>query len=212
MKKTLVLFFTIFLCVMNGACLTTMMYQSKKTPLNETLTGFLVTEDQQKLIFVGQHYHYIFPLPYDLKNILAWSGRGKLEAKNLHFVISKGNVINGSYSLAPIDSRTLTDDDRQFLLIHRFGSGVNLSNPSFIYNGQLSQGTVYDAGHFQLPSVVAFNKPYHLSIYYDYSSATVGKILLTPLTIAADGVITVVGVAAAVVIAPIALVDMAVHH
>lgn len=256
MKKSLILLFTIFLCVMNGACLTSALYSSNKPPLNETITGFLVTADQKQLIFVGQHYHYIFPLPDDLKNILAWSGRGQLEASNLHFTISRGNVINGSYRLELADQVAVSNDDLSFLLAHGFTSSrtflseklklkqnVNSKLPAWVdpkilppqglntngfslqpsenidaplaYNGKLAQGAVYDVGHFQLPSLVAFKEPYHLSIDYNYSSVTVGKILLTPLTLATDGVIVVVGATGAVVVgvvaAPIALIGSLAH-
>jgi hypothetical protein len=236
LKKSLVLFGALFLCVMSGACLTMAMYNQKKAPLNEEISGFLVTENGQQIVFIGKHSHYIFPLPDDLKQILAWSGHAQLDAKPSNFVISRGNTIKGTYTLTLQNGEVLTLDDQSFLRSHGFREEIHHAEMKrifldanqllqskqrlpddydyqrYTYLGHLTQGTVYDAGKFELPQLQSFKTPYQLFITYDYASVgqVVGRTLLTPITVAADGVSVVIG---GVVLLPIFLVaEGSSHH
>lgn len=195
MKRSLHLLITVFLAIIASGCLTSELYKIKKESFNEELTGFLITQDQKQVVLVGQHYHYIFPMDNDLKSILQWPNRSKLRASHLSFVMSKNNIINGTYLLK--NESTLSDDDKALLLANHFKVR---NNGEYYYVGKLSQGTVYESGNFKLPEAQSFKKPYYLNISYDYatSSQTLTKIVMTPLTITADGIDTIVGTIIAV--------------
>ncbi len=209
---------SLVLCVMSGACVTHELYsKSVKTsvPMNkpsfeEEVSSFLITNDQQELVIVGKEHHYIFPLYNDLREILMWSGRSKIMATNLHFVISKDNKINGYYELKARDWATLTKADKTFLDEHNF---YLRDVKELMRLGRLTNGTVYSAGKFKMPAGQSFNQPYFVNISYDYATAgavagthvanagaVAERVLLTPLAIAADGAIVVGAVAASPVI------------
>jgi len=257
LQKTLTLFGALILCVMSGACLTAGLYQGKKAPLQEQITGFLINPAQQQIVFVGQKHHYIFPLPDDLKQVLMWPGHRMFNTRELDFVISRGNHINGSFSLMVDEGTQLSIEDQQFLLSHGFkamvapvskahmttkiktaeqlfqadqpfGIGHNyipaphddtderirnstLGYSRFEMQGQLHQGTVYEAGKFSLPQMETLQTPLPLTISYDYASTgqVISRVLLTPLSVAADGVSVVVGT---VVLLPIYAISMEMHY
>ncbi len=201
MKRSLHLLITVLLSIIASGCLTSELYQLKKESFNEELTGFLITQDQKQVVLVGQRYHYIFPMDNTVKNTLQWSNRSKLRATNLHFVISKNNIINGTFLLKSENDAVLSDNDKAFLLTNHFKirtDGV------YYFAGKLSQGTVYESGSFKLPEAQAFKKPYYLNISYDYATTgqTLTKILVTPLAVAGDGIDTVVG---AIIAAPLGI-------
>jgi len=200
MKRSLHLIITVFLAIIASGCLTSELYKIKKESFNEKLTGFLITQDQKQVVLVGQHYHYIFPMDNDLKSILQWSNRSKLRASHLSFVMSKNNIINGTYLLK--NETTLSNDDKALLLANHFKVR---NNGEYYYVGKLSQGTVYESGNFKLPETQSFKKPYYLNISYDYATTgqTLTKILVTPLAVAGDGIDTVVG---AIIAAPLGIV------
>ncbi|MDE2420286.1 MAG: hypothetical protein KGO49_03770 [Gammaproteobacteria bacterium] len=189
------------LSIIVGGCLTSELYQLKKESFNEKLSGFLITQDQKQVVLVGQRYHYIFPMDNTIKNTLQWSNRTKLRATNLHFVISKNNVINGTFLLKSETNAVLSDSDKIFLLANDFKIR---SDGIYYFAGKLSQGTVYESGNFRLPEAQSFKKPYYLNISYDYATTgqTLTKILMTPLAVAGDGIDTVVG---AIIAAPLGI-------
>lgn len=195
MKRSLHLLIVTFLCILASGCLTSELYELKKESFNEELRGFLITQDQKQVILIGQRYHYIFPMDNDLKNILAWPNRSKLRATRLSFVISKNNVINGTYLLK--NESLLSNDDQALLLANHFKVR---NNGEYYFVGKLSQGAVYESGNFKLPEEQSFKRPYYLNISYDYATTgqTLTKILVTPLAVAADGIDTVVGTIIAV--------------
>jgi hypothetical protein len=211
MKRPLMILFSLFACVMSGACLTTELYSkpikhaNSQVSFNEDVKSFLITNDQRQLVIIGQKNHYIFPLNHDLREILMWNGRSKVMATGLNFVISKNNKINGSYHLKPREMATLTEADQTFMAEHGFKVAAN-ANKEWVYTGRLSDGTVYDAGQFKMPAGQSFNEPYHLKISYDYdrdyayARGYAERALLTPVAVAADGLIVVGAVVASPII------------
>lgn len=197
MQKSSRILILFFFGIINTGCLTSELYNIKKESFNEEVRGFLITQDQKQLILVGLHYHYIFPMGDDLNNILTWSDHSKLRATRLNFVISKNNVINGTYLLKNENNASLSTRDKAFLLANHFQL---MSNGQYSYIGKLSQGLVYKPGNFKLPEIQSFKKPYYLEISYDYATSgqTITKVLVTPLAVAADGINTVLGAIVAV--------------
>ena len=214
MKKPLMILLSLVLCVMSGACVTHELYSKSikssvphnKPSINEEVSSFLITNDQQQLVIIGKEHHYIFPLYNDLRDVLTWSGRSKIMATQLSFVISKDNKINGFYHLKTRDGATLTIADKAFLDEHDFDLN---DNHEYIRPGQLKNGTVYSAGKFKMPAGQSFNQPYSVNISYDYVSArdaakvygantgaVAERVLLTPLAVTADGLIVVGAVVA----------------
>lgn len=195
------IFMILFLCLINVGCLTSELYKIKKESFNEEVRGFLITQDQKQLVLVGLHYHYIFPMSDDLKSILTWSNHSKLRATRLNFVISKNNVINGTYLLKSENNAPLSNNDKAFLLENHFQL---MTSGQYGYIGKLSQGLVYQTGNFKLPEMQSFKKPYYLEVSYDYATTgqTLTKVLVTPLAAAADGINTVLG---AIVVVPLGI-------
>ena len=125
---------SLVLCVMSGACVTPDLYKKpvkttfpmNKPSFDEEVSSFLITNDQQQLVIIGKEHHYIFPIYNDLRETLMWSGRSKIMASNLRFVISKDNKIN---KLDNLKTYVRKYCDNQETIIVMINSGDRLTNP-----------------------------------------------------------------------------------
>ncbi len=54
----------------------------------EEVASILISEDEKKLVFIGEDYHYIFDAPMELTNSLRSTFRKSLYAKYKHFRVN----------------------------------------------------------------------------------------------------------------------------
>ena len=172
----------------------------EKRTFDEEISAFLITKDGKQFIVVGKKYHYIFPTTETLKFILTWSEKKRVKATFNEFTTSSYQSVSGKYTLTVDTGNNLAPEINDLLASKGF-TRQNSDN-SLSYSGIIT-GTRYLADKFDLPAPLQFNQKYTIAMSEEYSSisptVTTERILLTPLTIAADGVILIFGMPVALV-------------
>ncbi len=187
MRKFILHLVALLFCVAQFGCtpFTQNLHSGGNSVTHETIKSFLITPDASTLVVAGEQHHFIFPLHEPLKSLLQWQGRAKLNPSFGQFSVSSGQSVAGNYSLSANPAQ-LTAAEVQFLTQHGFTpNGGELS-----YSADI-QGMRYLAGNVKVPQTAIFRHPYQLSIIApDEAGDAVVKIALTPLTLLADGVLT----------------------
>jgi len=192
-----------------GACATAAMWNKQGSTYQETVRSFQVSTDGKKLVVLGEKYHYIFDLSPTLKTTLDSPFRSSLRASFGFFNVDADNKITGRYHLHL--PRTATETEKQQALAAGF-KPVKRTGEHFV--SEEISGTRYSAKYFKLPENSAqFAKTYSISVRQpEDASGTIGKILMTPVTLVADGALTVGAVALAAIVLPIAIIADASKH
>ncbi|WP_419688919.1 hypothetical protein ACN22W_18575 [Burkholderia theae] len=183
-------------CVALSGCFTPKLYEDDA--YSEDVSGFMITKDGKKLVVLGTRYHYIFDLPAQLRPVLQSGYRTSLRTTFIGFHASGGSVTGHYRIVLPKDA---SDDDRQAAAADGFTSAP----AGLVLEGDIG-GKRYSTEGFAAQDKAAtqpFNRPY--SIYVKQSPSALGmglRILATPVTVAADGVLVLGGV----VLVPVALV------
>ncbi|MBN3528395.1 5-formyltetrahydrofolate cyclo-ligase [Burkholderia cenocepacia] len=164
----------------------------KDPEYRETLSAFLISADGKKLVVIGKQYHYIFDVPPALAVNLTAPYRPKLYTDFDDFE-THGDTISGRYVLrlaredAPPGSelreRALADgfkDQR-----HQLTDSGTISSKRYQPN---------DVTPSSLPQ--AFNHEYDVKVIERPSVLGKGaKLALSPITMAADGALGLLGLA-----------------
>jgi hypothetical protein len=147
-----------------------------------------VTEDGSKLVVLGEKYHYIFDeISPALKHILLspLELRTVVAAGLSNFSVGSDNVVTGDYTLSLLD--TASEAQR------RSAIDAGFVVPELSLSGHLN-GLRYSAEGFRAPAdIQKFVRPYIVSV--EEPRSMTARILLTPLTVTADGVLILAGLA-----------------
>ncbi|PCE32552.1 hypothetical protein [Burkholderia ubonensis] len=181
-----------------SGCFTKDLYEKKDKDYVESVSAFLITEDGKQLVVLGDRYHYIFALPDKLRPVLMSGYRKSLRSSFDRFKVD-GSAVTGHYrTVLPPDASA---EDRQAAVADGFTEAKN----GLAFDGEIS-GKRYSADGFaqmQKTAAQPFNKPYRVWIHEPLSAFDKGlRLLATPVTVAADGVLVLGGV----VLLPFALV------
>ncbi|WP_321788125.1 hypothetical protein [Burkholderia pyrrocinia] len=171
-----------------SGCFTPKLY--KDDAYSENVSGFMITEDGKKLVVLGTRYHYIFDLPAQLRPVLLSGYRKSLRTTFAGFHASGGSVTGHYRIVLPKDA---SDDDRRAAA----ADGFTAEQAGLVLEGDID-GKRYSTEGFAEKGNGAtqpFNRPY--SVYIRESPSVVGmglRILATPITVAADGVLVLGGI------------------
>ena len=167
--------------------MTQKLYQSHDTQYEDTALSFLVTEDGSTLVVLGKRYHYIFrDITPSLRTILGSPLRKVVIAYLSNFYVRRDNAVTGEYVLVLADNASREE--------RRLAVDSGFVTPGLSLSGQLA-GVRYSAEGFPVFSPTQqFNRPYVVNIReQEPGSALATKILLTPITVAADGALILGG-------------------
>lgn len=170
-------------------CLTQKLYEKHETEYEETALSFLVTEDGSQVVVVGKSYHYIFhDVTPSLKQVLTGPLRKVVAVSLSGFYVRRDNVVTGDYTVTLVPEAS--DEARKSAV------DAGFVTPELTLSGHL-EGIRYSAEKFPpVAKTQEFTRPYVVSIREQESSSRLaGKILLTPITVAADGVLILAGLA-----------------
>jgi hypothetical protein len=146
----------------------------------ETVDYILITTDGKKIIFIGPKYHYIFDAPAHFQEMMASPLHAKMTAQFHGFFVDYNANVRGSITLK------IADPDQNDLALMKAYEFSGYQDTTI----QL-QGTRYAADNFKMPSnLQALNRPYEVSVREELpTQSNKPLVLLTPLTLAADGVL-----------------------
>jgi hypothetical protein len=157
---------------------------------NETFRQFLVSKDGQYVVFLGKNYHYIFTDNLSaIKELLLWQNRNLLFI-NIEKTFLKLDLQNNVTGHAVIESffNKLPRADYEFLRSLGFRSEdgnalslkINLVGKRYLPRD--------DIGEY-LPML---DRTYIVPVHYSSTFwSKVGKVALTPITVAADATILI---------------------
>jgi len=176
---------------MSTGCVTAalMSGNDERETYTETVSSVLISADGKTLAVLGQDFHYLFEAPDIVKTTLQSDLRNVVEASFNAFLVDASQHITGNYSLR-ID-KSASPEQREKALSAGFKA---LPSGELSATGILS-GTRYKANGVQAtdPSQ-KLRKEYKISISAEKSAGakaakTAGKLLLTPITLAADSIL-----------------------
>ena len=157
----------------------------------ETVSAFLITSDGKKLVVLGDGYHYVFNAPPSLIQALQASFHPLISANLSGFSLTD-NEVSGRYEVT-LDPKA---SDEQKAAARKIGFETDTDGNMVL--GDTLSGTRYSAQYFSSAAIKnRFNKTYRVEVS-EWSTAGGGpgaKILLTPVTLAVDGVLVLVGTA-----------------
>ena len=170
-----------------AGCFTPMLYEPRL--YDETALSFLVTEDGSRLVVLGEKYHYIFDdISPSLKEILLspLNLRTVVVAVLANFYVKSDNVVTGDYFLSLSDQAS--EEQRKTAI------GAGFVPPDLNLSGHL-KGVRYSAKGFPFSAAQtqAFAHRYSANVRAERSKTA--KILLTPVTVTADGILILGGTA-----------------
>lgn len=195
MKKTLSLLAALSFLIFGGACFTPALYRESTVASRnfiEEISTFLITQDGKQLIVAGKQHHYIFAVNDTLKFILTWPEKKRVKAAFQGFSVRSDQSVSGMYTLSVDYGQDLSPEMKKLLLSKGFSD--NKAGKKLYHSGWL-QGTRYLADKFELPATMQLNQNYSINMteYQPSASTTIKRILLTPLAIAADGLLILGG-------------------
>ena len=174
-----------------SGCFTPKLY--KDSWYYEQVSAFMITEDGKKLVVLGRDYHYIFDLPASLRPVLQSGYRKSLHTQFTDFR-GNGSGVTGHYRI--LLPKNASADDQQAAT----ADGFTAAQAGLVLDGDIG-GKRYSTEGFadkakdKDNAAQAFNHPY--TVYVRESPSVVGmglRILATPVTVAADGVLVLGGI------------------
>ncbi|MEE9339319.1 MAG: hypothetical protein V3U87_14680 [Methylococcaceae bacterium] len=191
--KTITILIYIFLL---SSCTTKRLWENPS--YEEIIESYFITEDGKKLAIIGEKYHYIVPITSELKKILL--SKSQFINPLFHsFKVDKNNNITGKYrtlnhtnqnknNIPPLKKEDLAKKNH-----HKEILKYSDTNSSIV-------GKRYIAKKIN-KSNYKFKKTYYITVEEEPSQLIkTGKILVSPITVTADGAMLLVGIALALII------------
>lgn len=170
-----------------AGCVTSRLHEDKQYV--EKVESILITSDHKQIVVLGGSHHYIFQAPPELLALVESDLRPALTAEFHRFVVEADNSISGSldlYLTGHGGSPTALQIARATTLgMTRGRNGsmqlpINLTGTRFAATGAVTERI----------GAMKLNKSYSVQIVERPSVAALGvRAALTPVTVAADGVL-----------------------
>lgn len=182
---------------MSMGCMTSQLWEDKVTytPYSETIDAFLFNAKNDETIFLGKKYHYIFDANPQFGYLLKHR-----ENPAITFNVSQGarfqaenDRLNARFSVT-IDSKTIDQELQEWINDNH----VSLNPKTKVYTIPISlKGKRYFSDRYVNEKAQQLSKEIYITVneVKKEGSPVVVKILGTPIAVAADGVMFVVGMA-----------------
>lgn len=164
----------------------------------ESVESYFITEDGEKLAILGEKYHYIVPITSELKKILL--SKSQFINPLFHsFKVDKNNNITGKYqTLNPINQ-----NKNNIPLLKKADLAKKDHHKKILKYSDTDSSIVgkrYIAKKIN-KSNYKFKKPYYITVEEEPSKLVkTGKMLVSPITVTADGTMLLVGIVLALII------------
>lgn len=182
---------------MSMGCMTSQLWKDKitYTPYSETIDAFLLNPKSDETVFLGNQYHYIFDANPQFGYLLKHR-----ENPAVTFNVSEGarfqaenDTVSAHFS-ATIDSKMIDPELQKWINDNHF----SLNPKTKVYTIPISlKGKRYFSDRYVNQRAQQLSKEVYITVQEikKEGSPVVVKILGTPITVAADGVMFVVGMA-----------------
>ena len=187
---------------MSMGCITAaVMSGGDRETYTETVDSVLVSADGKTLAVLGQDYHYLFDAPPAIKLLLQPDLRDAVDVSFHAFSVDANQRIAGGYFLRL--GKNASPEQQEKAMAAGFKA---LPSGELSYNGTLN-GTRYAANGIQATAAAQkLRKTYTINISAEKTAGAkaaskAGKLLLTPITLAADGVLILVAVPMLLIVA-----------
>ena len=153
------------------------------------VSSILISQDNKNIVVVDKEYHYIFDAPDVLTRTLTSPYHKFVKGSLGSFHVDGSGAITGSYLLS------IGKDAPEKVKADGIAVGFVYAGENLIYGGKLS-GYRYSSGGIQAKvDSQRLNKTYIVDITAEQSTLEKSaKSLLTPITVAADGVLLIGGI------------------
>lgn len=131
--------------------------ESNKPLMGEKVSHFMMTEDGNTLVVLGNNHHFSFPINDNVGDILKWESRKRLTASFYDAESVDGVNVKVKYRLMAFKDRT--PEEISFLKAHHFNYNSNIGY--YVLNGDLS-GHYYSARDVDLSKFDKFKHEYRL--------------------------------------------------
>jgi hypothetical protein len=195
-RRSLILFSLALLAALLSGCATEAITRRHTYP--EQVSSVLISQDKQKIVFIGQNAHYVFEAPRPLVTALEQPLHSKLSGTLADFHVDAKNVVTGSFSLAlALDA---SEQDRSAAA----AIGFRLSDSGqWVLPGTLS-GTRYQSRDTEKNMTAqSLNKTYAVELSYDPSTGDkVAEALITPIVVTTEGLFLIYNIVLSPVLVP----------
>lgn len=195
LRRKLILVGGIAAIPMSSGCLTAaLMSGGDRENYIEKVSSVLVSADGKTLAVIGKDFHYLFDAPQAIKAVLDPELRDVVNVSFQTFSVDSAQRITGGYTLNIVKTASAEQKEKAIAAGFKQLPAGNLN-----FTGTLS-GTRYSANGIQAESVTQkLRQEYTINVSAEKSAGSkaatqAGKLLVTPITLAADGVLILVAV------------------
>lgn len=161
----------------------------------ESFSSILISEDQKKIVILGEKFHYVFDVPERLPEFLSSPLRPSLSARFSHVSVEEDGHIEGYLNLfLPFDYRKATEEQKA--LAGKLGMTVV---KSLVYSAEEMhlKGQRFLANQATVPTGTStpLNRTYIAEIYESPTKAEVyARLNPSPVQRAADGALLLLAI------------------
>lgn len=195
LRRKLILVGGIAAIPMSSGCLTAaLMSGGDRENYIEKVSSVLISADGKTLAIIGKDFHYLFDAPQAIKAVLDPDLRDVVNVSFQTFSVDSAQRITGGYTLNIVKTASAEQKEKAIDAGFKPLPAGNLN-----FTGTLS-GTRYSANGIQAESATQkLRQEYTINVSAEKSTGAkaatqAGKLLVTPITLAADGVLILVAV------------------
>jgi len=187
----------------------------------EQVSSILVSQDKQKIVFIGKPYHYIFDAPSGIASTLELPFHSKVNGSLSDFHVDSQGGVTGLYNLriegTPDERDTLDATNAGYkpdvtgqLTLSGQIHGIRYQEDTSLLGEIRSMRHPKDMQDEKSGSSASLNKTYTLTVTYDPASGEkAADRLITPIILTSDGLYLLFNVFLVPVVIPLAVSNVA---
>lgn len=158
----------------------------------ETVDQLYITGDKKNFVILGEKYHYIVPVDPELGKAITSDLHPRMQAEFEPIYVDDNQQINGTLLLriSDIDKLDHSQVSEAKALGFYLRSSENTMVSYFSFTGHRYNTTIDLTA--QRPTKL--NKTYTLEVHVHHQKNKVVQVLMTPITVAADGVSMIISI------------------
>ncbi|NMZ30314.1 hypothetical protein HBO40_21965 [Pseudomonas protegens] len=174
-----------------GGCLTSRLYESRASNevYTETVSQFYITADAKSFVILGKQYHYFVMVDPELLKAIKSDLHGKMQAEFSQILVNAWQNLEGELVLRIPGLDQL--DAQQIDAAQALGFVVARSQNALLHRYAIRGSRFESKRDISAYPANALNSTYTLNFSAYREKSKIGQVLLTPVTLTADGVLTI---------------------